>query len=181
MYSLLVEGLSKRYVVPRPHKAERTETRLERLRSFLSIPLARELLGAQEVWALRDVSFEVEGGTVLGVIGGNGAGKTTLLKVISKVIAPTSGRIQGRGRVVSLLELGAGFDDEATARETIFMNAAINGIPRAVAVDGLTESIAVAEMQSFIDTPGRSVSSGWVLRLAVSVGCYLQASSVRAA
>ena len=133
MNSLLVEGISKRYLVPRPQKSQRTETRLERLRAFFSIPLAREMLGAQEVWALRDMSFEVERGTVLGVIGGNGAGKTTLLKVISKVIAPTSGRVQGRGRVVSLLELGAGFDDEATARENIFMNAAMNGIPRAVA------------------------------------------------
>ena len=101
MHSLVVEGISKRYLVPRPHKAEGTETRLERLRSMFSIPLARDLLGAQEIWALRDMSFEVERGTVLGVIGGNGAGKTTLLKVISKVIAPTSGRIRGYGRVVS--------------------------------------------------------------------------------
>ena len=129
MKSLIVEGVSKRYWVPKAQKSQRTETRLDRLRSFFSIPLARDLQGAHELWALRDLTFDVDHGTVLGVIGGNGAGKTTLLKVISKVIAPTAGRVQGRGRVVSLLELGAGFDDESTARENIFMNAAINGIP----------------------------------------------------
>jgi lipopolysaccharide transport system ATP-binding protein len=176
MNSLLVEGISKRYLVPRPQKSQRTETRLERLRAFFSIPLARELLGAQEVWALRDMSFEVERGTVLGVIGGNGAGKTTLLKVISKVIAPTSGRVQGRGRVVSLLELGAGFDDEATARENIFMNAAMNGIPRAVAVERFDEIVEFAEIQDFVDTPVMYFSSGMYLRLAFSVAINMQPS-----
>jgi lipopolysaccharide transport system ATP-binding protein len=176
MNSLVVEGISKRYVVPRPQKSQRAETRLERLRSFFSIPLARELLGAQEVWALRDVSFEVERGTVLGVIGGNGAGKTTLLKVISKVIAPTAGRIRGHGRVVSLLELGAGFDDEATARENIFMNAAINGIPRSVAVDRFHDIVDFADIQNFIDTPVMYFSSGMYLRLAFSVAINMQPS-----
>jgi lipopolysaccharide transport system ATP-binding protein len=176
MHSLVVEGVSKRYLVPRPQKSQRTETRLERLRSFLSIPLTRDLMGAQEVWALRDMSFEVERGTVLGVIGGNGAGKTTLLKVISKVIAPTAGRVQGRGRVVSLLELGAGFDDEATARENIFMNAAINGIPRAAALERLPDIIEFAEIQEFIDTPVMYFSSGMYLRLAFSVAINMQPS-----
>src|SRR5262245_7426125 len=153
MKSLIVEGVSKRYWVPKAQKSEAAESRFDRLRSFFSVPLARELLGAQEVWALRDMSFDVEHGTVLGVIGGNGAGKTTLLKVISKVIAPTTGRVRGRGRVVSLLELGAGFDDEATARENIFMNAAINGITRAVALERLNDIIEFAEIQEFVDTP----------------------------
>jgi homopolymeric O-antigen transport system ATP-binding protein len=176
MYSLFVEGISKRYLVPRPQKSQGTETRLERLRAFFSIPLARELLGAQEIWALRDVSFEVERGTVLGVIGGNGAGKTTLLKVISKVIAPTSGRIRGRGRVVSLLELGAGFDDEASARENIFMNAAINGIPRAVALERFKDIVDFADLQNFVDTPVMYFSSGMYLRLAFSVAINMQPS-----
>ena len=176
MNSLVVEGISKRYLVPKAQKTQRTETRLDRLRDLFSIPLARELLGAQEIWALRDVSFEVENGTVLGVIGGNGAGKTTLLKIISKVIAPTSGRIRGRGRVVSLLELGAGFDDEATARENIFMNAAINGIPRAVGVDRLHDIIEFAEIQEFVDTPVMYFSSGMYLRLAFSVAINMQPS-----
>ena len=166
MKSLIVEGVSKRYWVPKAQKAEATESRFDRIRGFFSVPLARELLGAQEVWALKDMSFDVEHGTVLGVIGGNGAGKTTLLKVISKVIAPTTGRIRGRGRVVSLLELGAGFDDEATARENIFMNAAINGIPRAVALERMNDIIDFAEIQEFVDTPLQYFSSGMYLRLA---------------
>jgi len=176
MKSLLVEGVSKRYWVPRPQKSQRVETRLDRLRSFFSVPLARDLLGAQDVWALKDVSFEVEHGTVLGVIGGNGAGKTTLLKVISKVIAPTAGRIRGRGRVVSLLELGAGFDDESTARENIFMNAAINGIPRAVALERFDDIVGFAEIQEFVDTPLQFFSSGMYLRLAFSVAINMQPS-----
>ena len=176
MNSLVVEGISKRYLVPRAQKTHGAETRLERLRSFFSIPLARELMGAHEVWALRDVSFEVEHGTVLGVIGGNGAGKTTLLKVISKVIAPTSGRVRGRGRVVSLLELGAGFDDEATARENIFMNAAINGVPRAVAAERLKDIVEFAEIQDLVDTPVMYFSSGMYLRLAFSVAINMQPS-----
>ena len=176
MKSLLVEGVSKRYLVPRAQKSQRTETRLDRLRGFFSIPLARDLLGAQELWALKDLSFDVEHGTVLGVIGGNGAGKTTLLKVIAKVIAPTAGRVQGRGRVVSLLELGAGFDDEATARENIFMNAAINGIPRAVALERFSDIIDFAEIQDFVDTPLQYFSSGMYLRLAFSVAINMQPS-----
>lgn len=176
MKSLLVDGISKRYWVPRAQKSQGAETRLDRMRSFFSVPLARELLGAHEVWALRDVSFDVDRGTVLGVIGGNGAGKTTLLKVIAKVIAPTSGRIQGRGRVVSLLELGAGFDDESTARENIFMNAAINGIPRAVALERFDDIVAFAEIQDFVDTPLQFFSSGMYLRLAFSVAINMQPS-----
>ena len=176
MKSLIVDGVSKRYWVPKVQKSETTESRLDRIRNFFSVPLARELIGAQEVWALKDVSFDVEHGTVLGVIGGNGAGKTTLLKVISKVIAPTTGRIKGKGRVVSLLELGAGFDDEATARENIFMNAAINGIPRAVALERFKDIIDFAEIEEFVDTPLQYFSSGMYLRLAFSVAINMQPS-----
>ena len=176
MKSLIVEDVSKCYWVPKAQKSQATETRVDRLRSFFSIPLARDLLGAQEVWALKDMSFDVERGTVLGVIGGNGAGKTTLLKVISKVIAPTTGRVRGRGRVVSLLELGAGFDDEATARENIFMNAAINGIQRSVALERFDDIIGFAEIQEFVDTPLQYFSSGMYLRLAFSVAINMQPS-----
>ena len=131
MKSLFVEGVSKRYWIPRVEAAPtRVESRLDRIRRMLAIPLTREVLNARELWALRDVAFDVDQGTVLGIIGSNGAGKSTLLKTIARVIAPTSGRIRGHGRVVSLLELGAGFDDEATALENIYMNAALNGIPR---------------------------------------------------
>jgi lipopolysaccharide transport system ATP-binding protein len=175
MMSLRVENVSKVYWVPKPRERPKTtETRLDRLKHLLSIPLATDLAGAREVWALRNMSFEVAGGTVLGVIGSNGAGKTTLLKVISKVISPTSGRVQGYGRVVSLLELGAGFDDEATARENVFMNAAINGIPRAVALERFNDIIEFAEIQDSIDTPLQYFSSGMYLRLAFSVAINMQ-------
>jgi lipopolysaccharide transport system ATP-binding protein len=177
MKSLLVEAVSKVYRVPAPRATSKgKESRLDRLRDILAIPLARELQGMHEVWALRDLSFDVERGTVLGVIGGNGAGKTTLLKVISKVIPPTSGRIQGRGRVISLLELGAGFDDEATARENIFMNAAINGIPRAVALERFDAIVEFAEIQRFVDTPVQFLSTGMYLRLAFSVAINMEPS-----
>jgi lipopolysaccharide transport system ATP-binding protein len=177
MKSLLVEGVSKVYRVPIPRDSSKgRESRLDRLREIFAIPLARELQGVHEVWALRDLSFDVDGGTVLGIIGGNGAGKTTLLKIISKVIPPTSGRIQGRGRVISLLELGAGFDDEATARENIFMNAAINGIPRAVALERFDAIVEFAEIQRFVDTPVQFLSSGMYLRLAFSVAINMEPS-----
>ena len=177
MKSLLVEGLSKVYRVPIPRESTKGgESRVDRFREFFSIPLARDLQGTHEVWALRDVSFGVDGGTVLGIVGGNGAGKTTLLKIISKVVPPTSGRIQGHGRVISLLELGAGFDDEATARENIVMNAAINGIPRAVALERLDDIVEFAEIQRFVDTPVQFFSSGMYLRLAFSVAINMQPS-----
>lgn len=176
MNSLIVEDVSKLYRVPKAQKSAPTETRLDRIRSFFSVPLARDLMGAHEVWALRDMSFDVEHGTVLGVIGGNGAGKTTLLKVIARVIAPTSGRVRGRGRVISLLELGAGFDDEATARENIFMNAALNGIPRAVALQRFADIVDFAEIQAFVDTPLQYFSSGMYLRLAFSVAINMEPS-----
>jgi lipopolysaccharide transport system ATP-binding protein len=175
--SLIVEGVSKRYWIPRADpEAPRVESRFDRIRRVLSVPLTREVLNARELWALRDVSFDVAPGTVLGIIGSNGAGKSTLLKMIAKVIAPTSGRICGRGRVVSLLELGAGFDDEATALENIYMNAAINGIPRAVVQHRLPDIVSFAEIQEHLNTPLQYFSSGMYLRLAFSVAINMEPS-----
>jgi ABC-type polysaccharide/polyol phosphate transport system ATPase subunit len=111
MNRLTIEGLGKRYWIRRPAPVEGPVSRFDRVKSFLSIPLAKELLDAKEFWALKDVSLTVDDGSVLGIIGSNGAGKTTLLKILAKVISPTTGTVRGRGRVVSLLELGAGFDD----------------------------------------------------------------------
>ena len=175
MKSLCVEGVSKRYWIP-PAEApsRRAESRLDRIRRALAIPLTRELLGARELWAVRDVTFDVDQGTVLGIIGSNGAGKSTLLKIIARVIGPTSGRVRGLGRVVSLLELGAGFDDEATALENIYMNAALNGIPRAVVQRRLQDIIAFAEVQDHLNTPLQYFSSGMYLRLAFSVAINME-------
>ena len=175
--SLVVEDLSKCYRIPKPRPAADPESsRLDRLRAFFSIPLARDAREANELWALRGVSFSVDHGSVFGIIGSNGAGKSTLLKVIAKVIAPTAGRVRGRGRVVSLLELGAGFDDEATARENIFMNGALNGITRADVQRRFDDIVDFAELQDFIDTPLQYFSSGMYLRLAFSVAINMEPS-----
>jgi lipopolysaccharide transport system ATP-binding protein len=174
--SLIVEGVSKRYWIPRADaETPRVETRFDRIRRALAIPLRREI-DARELWALREVTFDVDHGTVLGIIGSNGAGKSTLLKMIARVIAPTSGRIRGRGRVVSLLELGAGFDDEATALENIYMNAAINGIPRTVVQRRLPDIIGFAEIEDHLNTPLQYFSSGMYLRLAFSVAINMEPS-----
>ena len=177
MHSLQVEQLGKRYWVTKAQpKGQPASSMRDRLRAMFSKPLPRELAGGRELWALRDVSFHVDPGTVLGVIGANGAGKTTLLKVISKVISPTTGRVRGRGRVVSLLELGAGFDEEATARENIYMNAAMHGIPRAVVQQRFDNIVDFAELSEFVDTELQYYSSGMYLRLAFSVAINMEPS-----
>jgi homopolymeric O-antigen transport system ATP-binding protein len=131
---------------------------------------------AREFWALRGVSFAVEPGTILGVIGPNGAGKSTLLKIIARIITPTTGRVIGVGRVVSLLELGAGFNPEISARENILMNAAMYGIARAEVLRHLDEIIAFAEIEKFIHHPLKFFSSGMYLRLAFSVAINMKPS-----
>jgi len=173
---LVIENLSKRYWIRRAGSTEGGGTRLDRLKSFFSIPLASDLLNAKELWALKDVSLSIEPGSVLGVVGSNGAGKTTLLKILARVIAPTGGRVRGSGRVVSLLELGAGFDDESSARENIYMNAALNGIPRDVVMRRFDQIIEFAELQEFVDTPVQFYSSGMYLRLAFSVAINMEPS-----
>jgi lipopolysaccharide transport system ATP-binding protein len=166
--SLIVEGLSKRYWIPRTQAMPSKMSRLDRIGSYFSRPLMREF-NATELWALKDVSFDVDHGSVLGIIGSNGAGKSTLLKVLAKVISPTAGRVRGRGRVVSLIELGAGFDDESSARENIYMNAAMNGISRADVEKRFADIIGFAELEDSVDTPLQYYSSGMYLRLAFSV------------
>ncbi|MGE0391971.1 MAG: polysaccharide ABC transporter ATP-binding protein [Vicinamibacterales bacterium] len=130
----------------------------------------------REFWALRHVSFQVEPGTILGVIGANGAGKSTLLKVLARVTPPTEGRVTGTGRVVSLLELGAGFDPDVSARENVFMNAAINGLSKADAMACMDDIFAFAEIDQFADQPLKHFSSGMYLRLAFSVAINMRPS-----
>ena len=173
---LKIEDLSKRYWIRRPGSTDEGGSRLDRLKSFFSIPLANELLNSRELWALKDISLSIDPGSVLGIVGSNGAGKTTLLKILARVIAPTSGRVRGSGRVVSLLELGAGFDEQSTARENIYMNAALNGIPRDVLMRRFDHIIEFAEMQEFVDQPVQFYSSGMYLRLAFSVAINMEPS-----
>lgn len=144
----------------------------------------RESLGAlfrggertphETIWALRDVSFEVKQGQVLGVIGRNGAGKSTLLKLLSRVTEPTEGEAEIHGRVGSLLEVGTGFHPELTGRENIFLNGAILGMRRTEIERKFDEIVAFAEVEQFIDTPVKRYSSGMYLRLAFAVAAHLE-------
>ncbi len=128
----------------------------------------------EDFWALKDVSFEIKQGEVVGIIGRNGAGKSTLLKLLSRITEPTTGRIRLRGRVASLLEVGTGFHPELTGRENIFLNGAILGMTRAEIRIKFDEIVAFAEVEKFLDTPVKRYSSGMYVRLAFAVAAHLE-------
>ena len=128
----------------------------------------------EEFWALKDVSFDVKQGDVLGIIGRNGAGKSTLLKILSRITEPTKGRITLRGRVASLLEVGTGFHPELTGRENIFLNGAILGMTQSEIRNKFDEIVAFAEVERFLDTPVKRYSSGMFVRLAFAVAAHLE-------
>jgi lipopolysaccharide transport system ATP-binding protein len=128
----------------------------------------------EEFWALKDVSFDVRRGDVVGVIGRNGAGKSTLLKVLSRITEPTEGRIRIQGRVASLLEVGTGFHPELTGRENIYLNGAILGMTRGEIKSKFDEIVAFAEVERFLDTPVKRYSSGMYVRLAFAVAAHLE-------
>src|SRR6266516_4319111 len=178
--AIQVENVSKLYHIGerKPYKTVR-----ESLMNVLSAPsrLSRRLRKTKmcpadetELWALRDVSFEVKQGEVVGLIGRNGAGKSTLLKVLSRITEPTAGRITIRGRVGSLLEVGTGFHPELTGRENILLNGAILGMRRAEIIRKFDDIVAFAEIDKFIDTPVKHYSTGMYMRLAFSVAAHLQ-------
>ncbi len=125
-------------------------------------------------WALRDVSFDIKQGEVLGIIGKNGAGKSTLLKIFSKVTSPTKGQVNIKGRVASLLEVGTGFHPELTGRENVFLNGAILGMSKQEIYSKFDEILAFSEIEKFIDTPVKRYSSGMYVRLAFAVAAHLE-------
>ena len=146
-------------------------------RKAVDVVRGRQIVQGDEVeefWALKDVSFEVKQGEVLGIIGRNGAGKSTLLKILSRITEPTEGRVLLRGRVASLLEVGTGFHPELTGRENIFLNGAILGMTRREIRKKFDEIVAFAEVERFLDTPVKRYSSGMYVRLAFAVAAHLE-------
>jgi ABC-type polysaccharide/polyol phosphate transport system ATPase subunit len=140
---------------------------------FITLAQRRKNRKAQEFWALKDVSFEVQKGETLGLIGSNGSGKSTTLKLISRILMPTSGSIKVNGRVTALLELGAGFHPELSGRDNIFLNGTVMGLSRKEIEYRVDAIIDFAELQEFIDVPVRNYSSGMYARLGFSVSVYL--------
>ncbi|MBK7099096.1 MAG: ABC transporter ATP-binding protein [Sphingobacteriales bacterium] len=131
-------------------------------------------ISENEIWALKDINFEVKKGEVLGIIGKNGAGKSTLLKILSKITKPTSGEIKLNGKIASLLEVGTGFHQEMTGRENIFLNGAILGMTKAEIKRKFDEIVDFSGVEKFIDTPVKRYSSGMYVRLAFAVAAHLE-------
>ena len=170
--ALSVQGLSKRFRIAGAMEAGNRTLR-ESASGLFSPGTWRRSAPREEVWALNDVSFEVNEGEAFGIIGANGAGKSTLLKILSRITEPTSGLARIRGRVASLLEVGTGFHPELTGRENVFLNGAILGMTRAEVRKKFDEIVAFAEVERFIDTPVKRYSSGMYVRLAFAVAAHL--------
>ncbi|HEX8999980.1 MAG TPA: ABC transporter ATP-binding protein [Blastocatellia bacterium] len=175
---IAVENLGKKYSI----RHQQTRQPYLALRDVIA-DKTKSLVGArkgansassvEDFWALKDVSFQVKEGEVVGVIGRNGAGKSTLLKILSRITEPTMGRIGIRGRVASLLEVGTGFHAELTGRENIYLNGAILGMTREEIKRKFDEIVAFAEIEKFLDTPVKRYSSGMYMRLAFAVSAHL--------
>ncbi len=179
--AIRVENLSKRYRIGRAQQRHDTlrdalvdllprVTRIRRIHHSNNSWQEKD----DTIWALKDVSFEVKRGEVVGIIGRNGAGKSTLLKILSRITEPTEGRARIRGRVASLLEVGTGFHPELTGRENIYLNGAILGMRRAEIDRKFDEIVAFAEIERFLDTPVKRYSSGMYVRLAFAVAAHLE-------
>jgi lipopolysaccharide transport system ATP-binding protein len=181
--AIRVTNLSKRFVIG-ARQMDRHRTLRDVLASSFKRPFqslwsprrneAQEPSGKTVFWALRDVTFDVTEGETLGIIGRNGAGKSTLLKILSRIMAPTEGRVEAYGRVSSLLEVGTGFHPELTGRENIFLNGAILGMKQGEIRRKFDAIVAFAEVELFIDTPVKHYSSGMYVRLAFAIAAHLE-------
>jgi lipopolysaccharide transport system ATP-binding protein len=178
-------GLGKKYVIGHQSERERYTTLRDVidhgarnvLRTASDLLRGRAMVAGdttEDVWALKDVDFEVKIGEVIGIIGRNGAGKSTLLKILSRITEPTQGRVEIRGRGASLLEVGTGFHSELTGRENIYLNGTILGMTRAEIRRKFDEIVAFAEVKKFLDTPVKRYSSGMYVRLAFAVAAHLE-------
>jgi lipopolysaccharide transport system ATP-binding protein len=188
-YLIQHQSERQRYIALRDVIAERAKGMFQKLKfgkaknsvpnqdcpsSFNSPPSASAPPAHEDFWALRDVTFEVGQGEVVGIIGRNGAGKSTLLKILSRITEPTQGRVEINGRVASLLEVGTGFHPELTGRENIFLNGAILGMTRVEIKKKFDEIVAFAGVEKFLDTPVKRYSSGMYVRLAFAVAAHLE-------
>ena len=178
-----VENLSKRYQLGARQQGYKTfreaivdtlKAPLRLSRSLLSAPSSLMSPADDVIWALKDVSLEIKRGEVIGIIGRNGAGKSTLLKIFSKITEPTKGRVELRGRVGSLLEVGTGFHPELTGHENIYLYGAILGMDRYEVTRKYDEIVAFAELERFTETPVKRYSSGMYMRLAFAVAAYME-------
>src|SRR5262245_24225877 len=172
------EGLSKRYTLG---QRQRYGALRDSLTNVLTAPRRWRQNGgrtagstAPSIWAVKDVSFEIEKGELIGIIGRNASGKSTLLKILARITEPTAGRVVVVGRVGSLLEVGTGFHPELTGRENVFVNGAILGMKRSEIARKFDEIVAFSEVEDFIDTPVKHYSSGMQMRLAFAVAAHLE-------
>lgn len=168
--AISVRGLSKAYVIH--HNQERRNTLAETVLHRLRDPFRRS--ERETFWALKDVSFDVKKGEIIGVIGRNGAGKSTLLKIMSRITEPTRGEIDLYGRIGSLLEVGTGFHPELTGRENVYLNGSILGMRRSDITKQFDAIVGFAGIEKFIDTPVKRYSSGMYVRLAFAVAAHLE-------
>jgi lipopolysaccharide transport system ATP-binding protein len=182
---ITVDSLSKKYLLSHRNREQCTSLRdvvAEKCRDLGRLVLhpfnhlcsVDEPGAKEEFWALKDVSFQVDPGDRLGIIGRNGAGKSTLLKVLSRIVEPTAGSVGIRGRIASLLEVGTGFHPELTGRENIYLNGSILGMTRAEICRKFDEIVTFAEVERFLDTPVKRYSSGMYVRLAFAVAAHLE-------
>ena len=174
---ITVENLGKKYVLRHQNAERYTALRdviTNKAKSVFKSSSAIPQSSTEEFWALDDVSFDVNEGDRVGIIGRNGAGKSTLLKILSRIVTPTKGRITIEGRVASLLEVGTGFHPELSGRENIFLNGSILGMSKSEIQSKFDEIVAFAEVEKFLDTPVKRYSSGMYVRLAFAVAAHLE-------